>query len=89
MIRYECDKCGTRMNSNDPERFIVRLEIYAAASHLDLDADAGSGSRESLTQLVKSLAKADPDKIEDQTYRLLKFDVCDTCRQTLLERPLA
>ena len=49
MIRYECDKCGARMVANDPKRYIVRLEVYAAAGPVELDT-----SRQELT--VNSIA---------------------------------
>ncbi len=88
MIRYECDKCGVAMKANDPKRFIVRLEIYAAAGHVDLDEEAAGAPREGFREIVRQLAKADPDEVEDQTYRLLRFDVCDTCRRELLARPI-
>ncbi|MGB2985992.1 MAG: hypothetical protein WBE26_08920 [Phycisphaerae bacterium] len=88
MIHYECDKCGVAMDANDPRRFIVRFEIYAAAGHIDLDAEAAAESGRAFEDVVKDLAKADPDEIEDQTYRSLRFDVCDACRRELLERPM-
>ncbi len=88
MIRYKCDKCGVTMGANDPRRFIVRFEIYAAAGHVDLDAEAAAQPGKGLDEVLKELAKADPDEIEDQTYRMLRFDVCDACRPALLERPL-
>ena len=88
MIRYECDRCGADMGANDPLRFIVRLEVYAAAGHIDLDAEVKRRPQEALDEVLKALAKADPDEIEDQTYRLLRFDLCDACRRELLKRPL-
>ena len=88
MIRYECDRCGAAMRANDAARFIVHLEIYAAAGHVDLDAEGAGDPRNELAGVMKALASADPDEIEDQTYRSLRFDVCDTCRRAVLARPL-
>ncbi len=88
MIRYECDKCGVAIGANDPQRFIVRFEVYAAAGHVDLDAVTSGHPRHGLEEVVKELARADPDEIEDQTYRSFRFDVCDACRRELLKRPL-
>ncbi len=85
MIRYECDKCGAALSANDARRYIVKLEVYAAAGHVDLD-DATDGA--TLTDVLQELAAADPDEVEDQTYRSLRFDVCEKCRRVLLERPL-
>jgi len=87
VIRYECDKCGFAMEANAPQRFIVRLEIYAAAGHVDLDVEAAKPG-EALEDVLRELAQANPDEVEDQTYRLLRFDLCDACRRELLERPL-
>ncbi len=88
MIRYECDKCGAAIGANDSDRFIVRLEVYASAGHIDLDREAVGDSRQELDRVLQGLAAADPDEIEDQTYRMLRFDVCDACRRELLARPL-
>lgn len=88
MIRYECDKCGEGLTANDANRFIVKLEVYAAAGHLEFDADAVENASEELDTLLSQLRSADPDEIEDQTYRSFRFDVCNGCRKELLLRPL-
>ena len=88
MIRYECDKCGRRMDPNDSQRFIVKLEVYAAAEHIDLDADSVTDAGRELENVLSQLATADPDEVEDQTYRAFRFDLCDACRRELLRRPL-
>lgn len=88
MIRYECDRCRVRLGANDPRRFIVKLEVYAAAGHVDLTPDPHADPQREMDEIIKSLSAADPDEIEDQTYRCLRFDVCDTCRRSLLANPL-
>ena len=88
MIRYECDKCGVAMGANDPQRFIVRMELFAAAGHVELDPVVGVDPRAEMEQVLAALAKADPDEIEDQTYRAMRFDLCDDCRRDVLKHPL-
>ncbi len=88
MIRYECDKCGARMVANDPKRYIVRLEVYAAAGPVELELDCKSDTANELSSLLDSLRAADANDIEDRTYRSFRFDVCDACRRTLLADPL-
>jgi len=88
MIRYECDRCGVAMGANDLRRFIVKLEVYAAAGHIDLTPDPKGDPQREMDEIIKSLASADPDEVEDQTYRCFRFDVCDTCRRNLLANPL-
>ena len=86
VIRYECDKCGMPLAPNSDDRFIVKMEIYAAAGHIDLPAERSSDT--SVRQIMDQLANADPDEVEDRTYRCLRFDLCDRCRKKVLQRPL-
>ncbi len=88
MIRYECDRCGAAMGANDHQRYIVRMEIFAAADHMDLHVETARRPSEDLQSVVKALAEADPDDVEDRTYRFLRFDLCDACRRQMLRHPL-
>lgn len=89
MIRYECDKCGRKLGANDAARFIVKVEVYAAGGPLELDAaDLGDDAEDQLASIVKQLNAADPDEIEDQTYRCLRFDLCADCQRMFLRAPL-
>ncbi len=88
MIVYECDRCGRRMGSNDSQRYIVKLEVYAAADHIDLDARLISDPRREMAEVLSDLAGADPDEVEDRTYRSFSFDLCDACRGKLIAKPL-
>jgi len=89
MIRYRCDKCGCDMTANDPRRFIVKLEVYAAAAPIEFNEnDPAKDHSEEINRLLKQLANADPDEIENQTYRALRFDLCRECQRKLLEHPL-
>jgi hypothetical protein len=88
MIRYECDKCGAKLGANDPGRFIVKIEVYAAAGPLDLgDGQLQSGAGD-ISELAHELARANPDEVEDQVYRCFRLDVCDDCRKALIAKPL-
>jgi len=76
------------MAANEARRFIVKLEVFAAAGPIDLDVDANKDTRGELRAVIEQLRKADPDDIEDQTYRAFRFDVCDACRKQILLNPL-
>ena len=88
MIRYECDRCGVSMGANDARRYIVKIEIYAAAGHVELSEEQLTDPAGELAKVLADLASADPDEIEDQTYWALRFDVCNTCRRELQRDPL-
>jgi len=88
MIRFECDRCGASLGTNDPGRFIVKIEIYAAAGPVELDLDPGRDHESELSALVERLREADADEVENQTYRAFRFDLCDPCRLILIADPL-
>jgi hypothetical protein len=76
------------MGANDARRYIVKMEVYAAAGHVDIAQDATADPKGELETVLKQLAEADADDMEDQTYRRFRFDVCDDCRRKLLADPL-
>lgn len=89
LIRYECDKCGARLTANDAGRFIVKIEAYAAAGPIEWSAaDLARDRSRQLQTLVSELQRADPDEVEDQTYRSLRFDLCAVCHRAFLKAPL-
>ena len=89
MIRFECDKCGASLGPNDAERFIVRIEVFAAAGPIDLSAeDLTRDAASQMREIIESLEGADPNDVEDQTYRSLRFDLCVSCHRAYLQKPL-
>ncbi len=88
MIRYDCDRCGEAMSANDTNRYIAKLEVYAAASPIDVSIDDTKSAPSQLREVIEQLKNADPGEIEDKTYRSFRFDVCDNCRKHLIANPL-
>lgn len=88
MIRFECDKCGVSLQANDAQRYIVKMEIFAAAGHVDLDTESSNNTESQLQDVLDQLASADPDEVEDQTYRCFRFDLCNSCRKKVIKAPL-
>ena len=88
MIRYECDKCGKPLAANDRQRYIVKMEVFAAADHVDFDAEEIANPKLEMAKVLSQLANADPDEIEDQTYRSFRYDLCNACRRTFIKKPL-
>jgi hypothetical protein len=77
------------MTANDPRRFILKMEVYAAAAPIEFAREERERDHtEELNHLVEELAEADPGEIEDQTYRIMRFDLCRDCQREILKRPL-
>jgi hypothetical protein len=88
MIHYSCDLCGARIEPGDP-RFVVKTEVYAAADEQCLSfPDDPDQLEQEFEELTEALADADPDFIEDATYRGFRFDLCPRCHKRYLNDPL-
>jgi len=89
MIRYECDGCGCALDAGDGNRFIVKMEIFAAAGQVEFtEEELRRDHTAEIRSLIERLGQADPDDIEDRTYRCLSFDLCPACQRSLLADPL-
>ncbi len=89
MIRFACDKCGASLGANDSGRFIIKIEAYAASGPLVFSSeDIEQDRSHELSSLIEELSTANPDDIEDQTYRNLRFDLCGPCHKKFLIQPL-
>lgn len=76
------------MGANDANRYLVKIEVYAAAGPIDLDSAAKTSKPGDMQAVLEQLRHADPTEVEDQTYRAFRFDLCDSCRRTFLGNPL-
>ena len=89
MIRFECDKCRRPLTANDTQRYIVKIEAYAAAGPIEFAADELNRDHTSqIEALIDDLSSSDPGAIEDQTYRCFRFDLCADCHRAFLTKPL-
>jgi hypothetical protein len=89
LIRFECDKCGAALEANDAARYIIKIEAYAAAGPIEFSEEEMSRDHSAQIQrIIEELNNADPDRVEDQTYRSLRFDLCAKCHRAYLDRPL-
>jgi len=87
MIKYQCDICGKDLADSDPNRFVVRMEAFAAADRIVLNSRQGRAGDE-IRKLIDQLNHADPDAVEDATYRHFRFDLCKRCHAGFLIDPL-
>jgi hypothetical protein len=87
MIHYSCDLCGAPLDGAG-QRYIVKIEVYAAADGEDIAHDNLEDLDESLEQLTESLSQADPDEVEDANYRGFRFDLCPRCQRRYMSDPM-
>ncbi len=92
MIRYSCDMCGRSLVPEEDDRYVVKIEVYAACDSMDADCedeefinefedDDEEGSDE--------MDDVDPDEIECIEYKTFRYDLCSKCHSRYLQDPLS
>ena len=89
MIRFRCDGCGTMLDSDGADRYIVSIEAYAAAGPLEFShEDIRRDHTAQIKDIIRQLDQADPDTVENQVYRRFRFDLCPRCHRRYLANPI-
>lgn len=88
MIHYTCDLCQRTIDPQSELRYVVRMEVYAAA---DETVDDGADEHDAFVELQEVLQRAengDADAEADEVYQQLRFDLCPECRKHVMSNPL-
>lgn len=86
MIQYSCDICKRPLDSNDDLRYIVKMEIYAALDPIEMDDD--TDNLREIHEILERIEDVDSDRVGDDVYQQLRFDLCPECRKKFLKNPL-
>ncbi|NIL98629.1 MAG: hypothetical protein GTO53_11890 [Planctomycetales bacterium] len=90
MIQYCCDGCKQIIDPRDDLRYVVRMEIYAAMDTAEIDD--GDDDRDYLMEVQEIIERgedAENDRLGEEIYQQLRFDLCPDCRRKFLQSPLA
>lgn len=91
MINYNCDMCGKSLVPEEDDRYVVKIEIYAACDSMDVDDE-----EELINDLEEEdeddddeIDSLDPDEIESIEYKTFRYDLCSKCHSMYLQDPLS
>lgn len=89
MIRYTCDLCKREMDPDEDLRYVVQMEIYAAFDPTtDSEEDEDRDHLQEIQDILERLEQADADRVGDDVYQRLRFDLCPECRKKFIKNPL-
>ena len=92
MIHYNCDMCGKSLVPEEDDRYVVKIEIYAACDSMEVDDDE---------DLIDDLEEddddddddevdnLDPEEIDGVEYKTFRYDLCSKCHSRYLQDPLS
>jgi len=86
MIHFTCDCCKRLIDLEQEVRYVVRMEVFAAADASDIDADS---DRDYLQEIEDMLTHdAAENELDQDVYQQVRFDLCGDCRERFISNPL-
>lgn len=89
MMHYSCDQCGKDMTAEGAERFVLKVEAFAANDPAELTDDDLEGDHvEEMARLLEELEETgtEPDLLP--VCKKMRFDLCPSCYRRFLSDPL-
>ncbi len=87
MLHVTCDLCGKELRGGDDQRYVVKIEVYAADSRDEItEDDLDYDHMEAVSQILRSEEALDDS--EDADSRSLRFDLCPACQKRFTRDPL-
>ncbi len=89
MIHYNCDMCGKSLVPEEDDRYVVKIEIYAACDSMEVDDEDLINDLEEEDDDDDEVDNLDPDEIDSVEYKTFRYDLCSKCHSRFLQDPLS
>jgi hypothetical protein len=89
MMHFSCDYCGKDMTQNGKQRYVLKMEAFAANDPCELnDDDLDTDHVEEMARLLNDLEEAEEEPELLPTCKKMKFDLCSACFSRFVQNPL-
>ena len=94
MIHYNCDMCGKSLVPEEDDRYVVKIEIYAACDSMEVDDDDDliddfEEDDEEEEKEEEEVDNIDPEEMDDVEYKTFRYDLCSKCHSRYMQDPLS
>ena len=92
MIYYNCDMCGKSLVPEEDDRYVVKIEIYAACDSMEVDDDEGlidDFEEEEDEEDEEEVDNIDPEEMDGVEYKTFRYDLCSKCHSRYMQDPLS
>src|ERR1700737_3466950 len=90
MFNVTCDLCGKELCPGQDERFVVKVEVFAAHDPAKItEADLDEDHMEAVSELLREMDEnaIDPELTEPSSKHF-RYDLCPECQKRYLRDPL-
>ena len=89
MFHFICDRCGKGLLINEDVRYEVTVEIKSAYDPLEITRDdLRKNFNDEILRLLNQMKDKDTQELEDEVYKIFKFDICLKCQKEIIKNPL-
>ena len=91
MLHVTCDLCGKELRPGDGQRYVVRIEVFAAHDPAEItEADLDEDHMEAVSQLLREMEDNldDADGPEPSSHHF-RYDLCPECRKRFVRDPIS
>ena len=90
MIHHSCGACKRLIDPNQALRYVVRMEIYAAADVNNTDeSDDDRDHLHEIQDILEQMDDSESEAVSGEVYQQLRFDLCPQCREKFLSNPVS
>lgn len=85
--------CGRALVPEEDDRYVVKIEVYAACDSIDADCEdeefINDVEEDDDDESDEEIDNLDPDEIESIEYKTFRYDLCCKCHSRYLLDPLS
>ena len=91
MIHYNCDMCGKSLVTEEDDRYVVKIEIYAACDSTEEDDDdlIDDFEEDDDEEEEEEVDNIDPEEVDGVEYKTFRYDLCSKCHSRYMQDPLS
>lgn len=90
MMHFSCDLCGKDMAPGEDQRYVVKIEAFAAEDPAQLvEADLDDDHMEAVSELLQSLEDGGDSPELPAASKHFRYDLCCDCHRRFIRDPLA
>ena len=91
MIHYNCDMCGKSLVPEEDDRYVVKIEIYAACDSMEVDDDdlIDDFEEDDEEEEEEEVDNIDPEEMDGVEYKTFRYDLCSKCHSRYMQDPLS
>ncbi len=89
MMHFSCDVCGKDMTQDGAERYVLKMEAFAATDPAELtEDDLETDHVEEMARLLSDIEEGEEPPQLLPTCKKMRFDLCPTCFRKFVNDPL-